>query len=208
MYKILVGIEASMDSPVFDGTFMEALKISEERRNRILQSMIDNVNAKSFFYKKGVTMIKEYKHSYTICTEFDEDIFIQQCKALEKNVPGIVQKGEISPLVKYSNFKKHHNELEDKLIGIKTTDEVEIKRVSYHFTGRAIGTHDWANSNNSKEIMKRLNHKHVPNKDIIKCIENGDLVHTRINSATYRIIGVCDITINPVTGGLVQCNPK
>lgn len=125
-----------------------------------------------------------------------------------KGYTGIVQKGEISPLVKYSNFKKHHNELEDKLIGIKTTDEVEIKRVSYHFTGRAIGTHDWANSNNSKEIMKRLNHKHVPNKDIIKCIENGDLVHTRINSATYRIIGVCDITINPVTGGLVQCNPK
>lgn len=57
VYKILVGIEASMDSPVFDGTFLEALKISEERRNRILQSMIDNMNAKSFFYKKGVTDI-------------------------------------------------------------------------------------------------------------------------------------------------------
>jgi hypothetical protein len=41
VYKILVGIEASMDSSRFDGTFLEALKISEERRNRILQSMID-----------------------------------------------------------------------------------------------------------------------------------------------------------------------
>ena len=40
VYKILVGIEASMDSNRFDGTFLEALKISEERRNRILQSMI------------------------------------------------------------------------------------------------------------------------------------------------------------------------
>ena len=29
-----------MDSNRFDGTFLEALKISEERRNRILQSMI------------------------------------------------------------------------------------------------------------------------------------------------------------------------
>ena len=40
-------------------------------------------------------MIKEYKYkykySYTICTEFDEDIFIQQCNALEKNVPYIVK---------------------------------------------------------------------------------------------------------------------
>ena len=41
-YKILVGIEASMESNRFDGTFLEALKISEERRNKILQSMIDD----------------------------------------------------------------------------------------------------------------------------------------------------------------------
>ena len=42
VYKILVGIEASMDSNRFDGTFLKALKISEERRNKILQSMIDD----------------------------------------------------------------------------------------------------------------------------------------------------------------------
>lgn len=41
VYKILIGIEASMDSPEFDDTFLDALKISEERRNKILQSMID-----------------------------------------------------------------------------------------------------------------------------------------------------------------------
>ena len=39
VYKVLVGIEASMDSNRFDGTFLKALKISEERRNRILQSI-------------------------------------------------------------------------------------------------------------------------------------------------------------------------
>lgn len=42
VYKILVGIEASMDNSVFDSTFLEALKISEEIRNRIIQSMIDD----------------------------------------------------------------------------------------------------------------------------------------------------------------------
>lgn len=40
VYKVLVGIEASMDSNRFDGTFLKASKIPEERRNRILQSMI------------------------------------------------------------------------------------------------------------------------------------------------------------------------
>lgn len=41
VYKVLVGIEASMYSNRFEGTFLEVLKIPEERRNRILQSMID-----------------------------------------------------------------------------------------------------------------------------------------------------------------------
>ena len=37
VYMILVGIEASMDSNRFDGTFLKALKILEERRDKILQ---------------------------------------------------------------------------------------------------------------------------------------------------------------------------
>lgn len=41
VYKILVGIEASMYSNHFDYAFLEALKISEERRNKILQSIFD-----------------------------------------------------------------------------------------------------------------------------------------------------------------------
>lgn len=123
-----------------------------------------------------------------------------------KGYTGIVQKGEISPLVKYSNFKKHHNELEDKLIGIKTTDEVDIKRVSYHFTGRAIGTHDWANSNNSKEIMKKLNHKRVPSEDIEKCLASGSIIKKRSNSVLLGLDGRCGVTYNPITNTLIQCN--
>ena len=123
-----------------------------------------------------------------------------------KGYTGIVQKGEISPLVKYSNFKKHHNELEDKLIGMKTTDGVKIKSVSYHFTGRAIGTHDWANPNNSKEIMKKLNHKHVPSEDIEKCLANGSIIKKRSNSVLLELDGRCGVTYNLITNTLIQCN--
>lgn len=38
---------------------------------------------------KGVAMNKDYKYDYTICTEFNEDIFSMQCSALEENIPGI-----------------------------------------------------------------------------------------------------------------------
>lgn len=124
-----------------------------------------------------------------------------------KGYTGIVQRGEISPLVKYNNFKEYHKKLEKKLTGLKFNDGLEVKGVSYHFTGRAIGTHDWASHNNSKEIMKRLNHKHVPTDDLIKCINDGEKIHNRKNSSTFRQWDDCDVTVNPITGVLIQCNP-
>lgn len=32
-----------------------------------------------------------YKYDYNICTVADDDIFIRQCKALEKHIPGLVK---------------------------------------------------------------------------------------------------------------------
>ncbi len=119
-----------------------------------------------------------------------------------------VQNGEISPLIKYSNFKEQHNDLKNNLVGLKFGDGTEIKDISYHFTARAIGTHDWANPKNSKETMKRLNHKHVPTKDIIDCIEKGKVLYKRDKSFTYSLMGICNVTINPSDGILVQCNPR
>ena len=42
VYKILVYIEKSMDCDEFDSTFFSTLKISENRLNKILKSMIDD----------------------------------------------------------------------------------------------------------------------------------------------------------------------
>lgn len=89
---------------------------------------------------------------------------------------------------------------------MKTTDGVEIKSILYHFTGRAIGTHDWANPNNSKEIMKKLNHKHVPSEDIGKCLANGSIIKKRSNSVLLELDGRCGVTYNLITNTLIQCN--
>lgn len=124
-----------------------------------------------------------------------------------KGYVGIVQRGEISPLVGYNNFKEYHKNLENKLIGLKFNDGLEVKGISCHFTSRAIGTHDWVSPSNSKEIMKRLNHKHVHTDDLIKCINDGEKIHNRKNSSTFRQWDDCDVTMNPITGVLIQCNP-
>lgn len=119
-----------------------------------------------------------------------------------------VQNGEISPLIGYSDFKKYHKELEDKLIKLRFSDGNEIKVVSCHFTARAMGTHDWAHPKNSKKTTKRLNHKHVSTEDIIECIEKGKLAKTGENSFVYEKKRACGISFNPKTGVLIQCNPK
>lgn len=124
-----------------------------------------------------------------------------------KGYYNVVNNGEISPLFGYNNFKKYHNDLEDRLIGLNTSDGIKIKGVSKHFTARAIGTHDWANPNNSKEIMKRLNHKHVPTDYIDECIKSGKKIIVRSESVVYRIDG-CDVSVNNNTGNLIQCNPS
>ena len=55
VYKILDRIEAFMDSNRFDGTFLEAVKISEERRNRILQLMIDGFERVNYAVGYGLS---------------------------------------------------------------------------------------------------------------------------------------------------------
>lgn len=130
-----------------------------------------------------------------------------ECRCQINNQPNELSLWIINiSFVKYKNFKKYHNELECKFISMKTTDGVEIKSILYHFTGRAIGTHDWANPNNSKEIMKKLNHKHVPSEDIEKCLANGSIIKKRSNSVLLELDGRCGVTYNPITNTLIQCN--
>lgn len=58
-----------------------------------------------------------YKYDYSICTEPDRDIFIKQCRALEKHIPNIVK---------------------DKLL--KDVDESEIQ--IYYLDGKKILVHN------------------------------------------------------------------
>lgn len=37
-------------------------------------------------------MRKEYRYSYTICNQMDEDLFKKQCEAIENHVTGLTKK--------------------------------------------------------------------------------------------------------------------
>lgn len=49
------------------------------------------------------------------------------------------KKGKFSPLVGYDHYKKLHNEINNSLVGLTTTNGIEITGQSDHFIERVIG---------------------------------------------------------------------
>ena len=97
VYKVLVGIEASMDSNRFDDTFLKALKISEERRNRILQSMIgeglidgfERVNYTGGYRFKAIEPMPTIKGME----------FLQENSAMQKIKNGLEDIKDVTPFI-------------------------------------------------------------------------------------------------------------
>lgn len=118
-----------------------------------------------------------------------------------------VHEGELSPLVGLSFFEDYHKKLQDKLIGMRFKNGIEIKTVSYHFTARAIGTHDWVAKDVPRKTKKeKFNHVHIPDDILIECIEKANGVSTPNDIMKFDLYGKCCITINKKKGKLVQCN--
>ena len=92
VYKILVGIEASMDSNRFDGTFLEA-----ERRNKILQSMIDDglIDGFTRVNYAGGYGFKALEHRLTI----KGMEFLQENSAMQKIKNGLKDIKDVTPFI-------------------------------------------------------------------------------------------------------------
>lgn len=64
---------------------------------------------------------------YYICNQADEEVFVKQCNALEKNIPGII-KGELLTDVDESKVQEYVlNDKEIKVYNSYYTNEVYIK---------------------------------------------------------------------------------
>ena len=109
VHKILVGIEAFMDSNRFDGTFLKALKIAEERRNKILQSMIDDglINGFTRVNYAGGYGFKAIEPRLTI----KGMEFLQENSAMQKIKNGLKDIKDVTPFINLfdTSFKGWYN---------------------------------------------------------------------------------------------------
>lgn len=126
---------------------------------------------------------------------------------LYKGYATAVNKGNISPLVGYDKFKEIAGEAEKRLVGMRTSDGMEISGYTAHFIDRVIGQQSADSSPRSgvrngvdfADIEDALVHPKRVGAVVVK--DNGK------RSKTYYGMKAA-VSYNPDTGELIQAQPR
>ena len=110
-----------------------------------------------------------------------------------------VDSGMISPLVGYEKYKEYHKRVEKELVGLTTSNGIEIKSQSNHFLERVFGTI----SDPTHEGAKRSG---VELENIAEALKNGKV--KQHGDSIIFITSKCQVSLNPTTGNLIQVTPK
>lgn len=112
-----------------------------------------------------------------------------------------VKSGMLSPLAGYEKYKEYHERIEKKIIGMKTSNGIEIKSQSDHFLERVFGTM-------SDPTHDNLSRSGVALEDIIDALKNGRcVINPKRSESISFITSKCLVSVNPQTGNLIQTNP-
>lgn len=114
--------------------------------------------------------------------------------ALKKHYDLVIENGELSPLVDFSTYKNIDTQMKNELIGLKTTNGIEVKSYSKHFVDRVCGSVEQRRSgveiSNIKNVITTSKEiRHLAKSDVI----SGNNIQ---------------VSINPETGNLIQTNPR
>jgi SPP1 gp7 family putative phage head morphogenesis protein len=111
-----------------------------------------------------------------------------------------VREGELSTLTGFAHYQSVAEEVTETLIGTVTSDGAEIKGFKTHFIDRLIGNYE----------QKRMGVS-VPDARAVLVSEES-IIRQHVNSkgevSRHYRNNVCGVTINPVTGLLIQTNPR
>lgn len=115
-----------------------------------------------------------------------------------------VEAGWISPNADFGNYLKQYNRIQNEIVGTKTKNGINITGQSQHFMQRVLGT-------GADPGHGGVARSGVSVDDIIDALQNGAVRPARpgANGGSQKFTSSkCDVSINPRTGILIQCNPK
>ncbi len=142
------------------------------------------------------TLDKYYKMKYNNSPEY----------RMLKRYTHMVDKGEVSPIMGFRYYHDRAKDIENNLIGLTTSNGIEIKDYSDHFVARMIGY----SGLEDKFKQKRYNRPGVTIEEIRDCLTQGKTgktqEHEKAGKSVVFFDGKISVTVNPTTGSLVQTN--
>jgi len=132
-------------------------------------------------------------------SEFTRIMSDRSEKKLFTHYSEAVKRGDVSPLVDYGMYRKTAMELQDKCVGLVTSNGVKLEKRSLHSIDRVIGSVEQRRSGITvDDVVKALT---SPETEIRPVRYSG-------TSASQKFIYKnAEVTINPVTMTLIQVNP-
>ena len=110
-----------------------------------------------------------------------------------------IRSGELSALADFELYKNASLQINEKLVGITTSNSIKITGKSHHFIARVIGS-----------VQQRRNG--VAIEDIFEALTNKAATISPIKTSSdnrsqkFRLNKV-EVSVNPDTGVLIQTNP-
>lgn len=112
--------------------------------------------------------------------------------ALNKHYSNSLKNGSLSPLVDFKDYIDMDQKLKEKLIG-STVDNIEIRSISNHFIDRVFGSVEQKRNGVTLEVIN----------DTMSNFNERKAYEKSIRYSGER----CAVTVNPITGKLIQVNP-
>ena len=164
------------------------------------QQVLDAVNK---YFKKVIAKPEE--------TGYNNTPLRKSNKELAEVYNRSVEQGWISALCGLRNYVKQYNLLYDSVVGTQTIDGVTVLGVSDHFMDRVIGTA--VDPKIFKEQHRKISRSGVPVEDIFNTLKSGvsraPIQNQKTGEYSQTYYGKKSVvTINPVSGILIQCNPN
>ena len=161
-----------------------------------------NVWSKSIGVKESIkTLAKYYDVKYNDSPRYE---------LLQQYVKD-VKSGWVSPLSGFANYEALHNRVENELVGRKTSNGIQISGQAKHFIQRIIGT--GADPIKTDATGKPVRRSGVEFDAIADALFNGAVRPVKIDPKTNKRSqkfhnDACEVSVNPDTGILIQCNPR
>lgn len=127
-----------------------------------------------------------------------------------------VKRGKISPLVGYDRYSEVHKEIQDTIVGLETNSGIKVTGQSEHFIERVFGVIKDPDTGLKREgvsieAIKEALTNGTSGKVKVSRDKNGNIKFDK-NGNPMRsqkfTTDKCEVSVNPDTGDLIQCNPK